>query len=212
MKTSNAGLDLIQKWEGRKLTAYRCPAGVLTIGYGHTSAAGEPKVHEGMKITAEDAEAILVRDLVKYEAAVNKALTRTPSQPQFDAMVSLCFNIGGGAFAGSTLVRRFNAGDNAGTADAFLMWNKAGGRVLKGLENRRKDERALFLKAGPTATPQPKPVAPVPPPPAPTPPPPDIEPPAAPAAPPDAGRNVAAIVIGAVGALIAALAAWIIGG
>lgn len=146
MKTSRTGIDLIKKWEGCKLKAYRCSAGVLTIGYGHTSAAGAPKVVEGMIITQAQADEILVRDLVKYEAAVQKALTRSPNQNQFDAMVSLAFNIGPGAFAKSSLVRKFNAGDLAGAADAFLLWRKAGGKVLPGLENRRKDERSLFLR------------------------------------------------------------------
>lgn len=146
MKISRAGIDLVKKWEGCRLKAYRCSAGVLTIGYGHTSAAGAPKVVEGMIITQQTADDILVQDLVKYEAAVQKALTRSPTQNQFDAMVSLCFNIGPGAFAKSSLVRKFNAGDLAGAADAFLLWRKAGGKVLPGLEARRQDERKLFLR------------------------------------------------------------------
>lgn len=218
MKTSKAGIDLIKRWEGLVLYAYddadaSTPkkriqygmkvAGTLTIGYGHTSAAGPPKVEQGMTITEREAEEILARDLFKYEQGVISAITARPTQPQFDAMVSLCYNIGPGAFAKSSLVRRFNAGNIAEAADAFLMWNKAGGRVLKGLENRRKDERALFLKAGP-ATPHPKPVEPVPP----------IPPPAPetpPAATPVAGRGIAAVVLGALGALLAAYTAWVMG-
>ena len=145
MKTSKAGIDLIKRWEGVKLTAYKCPAGIWTIGYGHTSAAGPPKVEQGMTITEREAEEILARDLFKYAQGVISAITARPTQPQFDAMVSLCYNIGPGAFAKSSLVRRFNAGNIAEAADAFLMWNKAGGRVLEGLERRRKEERALFL-------------------------------------------------------------------
>lgn len=158
MKISRAGIDLIKKWEGCKLKAYRCSAGVLTVGFGHTSAAGEPKVAGGMIITQAQADEILVHDLVKYEAAVQKALTRSATQNQFDAMVSLAFNIGPGAFAKSSLVRRFNDGDLAGAADAFLLWRKAAGKVLPGLEARRKDERALFLR--PTLAPVQKPVEP----------------------------------------------------
>ena len=156
MKTSRAGIDLIKRWEGCRLTAYKCSAGVLTIGYGHTSAAGEPKVTASLKITQEAAEEILVQDLVKYEAAVQKALTRSPTQNQFDAMVSLCVNIGPGAFAKSSLVRKFNGGDLQGAADAFLMWRKAAGKVIPGLEARRQAERTMFLK--PSAAAQPKPV------------------------------------------------------
>jgi GH24 family phage-related lysozyme (muramidase) len=209
MKTSKAGLAIIKKWEGCRLKAYQDSVGVWTIGYGLTSAAGIVPVVKGMTITQAQAEEYLEIALGSYEAGVIKAIKRPMTQPQFDAMVSLCYNIGPGAFGKSSLVRRFNEGNIAGAADAFLMWTKAGGKVLKGLENRRKDERALFLTA---AAPQTKPVAPVPPFPAPIPPPPDIEPPAPLPVPPDAGTSIAAILLGAVGALVAALAAWIIGG
>ena len=145
MKTNRAGIELIKSFEGLRLNAYLCPAGVWTIGYGHTSAAGEPAVKPSMKISAQDAADILVQDLVKYEAAVSKALTRNPNDNQFSAMVSLCYNIGPGAFASSTVVRRFNAGLLQEAADAFRMWNKGGGKVLPGLVRRRDEERALFL-------------------------------------------------------------------
>jgi hypothetical protein len=121
-------------------------------------------------------------------------------------MVSLCFNIGPGAFAGSTLVKRFNAGDEPGAADAFLMWRKAGGKVLPGLEARRAAERKLFLAAG---APE-KPAEAVPPPPA-TPAAPKPETPAEPL-PESRGGGIAKLVLGAVAALIAALAAWIMKG
>lgn len=202
MKTNRAGLDLIKKWEGLRLTAYKCPAGVLTIGYGHTSAAGAPAVSKGMKITAEEASDILRRDLASYESAVEKALARSPNANQFSAMVSLCYNIGPGAFAKSSIVKRFNAGDIAGAADAILMWNKANGKVLQGLVNRREDERRLFLTAEavePVPPPPAHPVAPAP------------EKPAQPA-PAQSGKGIAAWVMGAAAALIAALAAWIMKG
>lgn len=203
MKISRAGIDLIKRWEGCRLKAYQDPVGIWTIGYGHTSAAGKPTVTAGLTITQQQADDILVRDLVKYEAAVGKALTRTPSEAQTDAMISLCYNIGPAAFAGSTLVRRFNAGDIKGAADAFLMWNKAGGKVLKGLEARRADERKHFLSgaAKPVEPDKPAPVQPQPP--APQTPPPAT---AAPAA------SLAKWVIGLVGALVAILAAWMMKG
>jgi lysozyme len=185
MKTNRAGIDLIKKWEGVKLEAYLCPAGVWTIGYGHTSAAGEPRVVKGMKITAQEAVDILVRDLVKYEAAVNKAITRAPNDNQFAAMVSLCYNIGPGAFARSSLVKRFNAGDVDGAADAFRMWNKAGGRVLQGLVNRREDEIRLFR--APVSKPAPAPV----------PPPPDVDPAPEPSKPPEKPSKVMAWIVAA---------------
>lgn len=206
MKTNRAGIELIRKWEGVRLTAYVCPAGVLTIGYGHTSAAGAPKVTPGMRITHDEASEILVRDLVKYESAVSRALTRVPNEHQFAAMVSLCYNIGPGAFAKSSVAKLFNKGDIAGAAEAFLLWDKAtvkGKRVvLQGLVNRRKDERALFLTPAATVeAPKPSP-APIPPP---TP-----DPPPAPVV--EAGTSIAAILLGAAGALIAAFAAWIMKG
>lgn len=209
MKISRTGIDLIKKWEGCRLTAYKDSVGVLTIGYGHTSAAGAPSVKSGMTITQIEADGILTADLVKYEAAVSKALTRSPTQSQFDAMVSLCYNIGTGGFAGSSVAKKFNAGDLKGAADAFLLWNKGGTpkRVIDGLTNRRAAERQLFLSATEAA---PKPVAPVPVPPAPTPPPtPEPPPPATPANP---GASIAGWVLGAAAALIAALAAWIMKG
>lgn len=168
MKTNRAGIDLIKEFEGLRTTAYADPVGILTIGYGHTSAAGAPKVTKGMKITAAYAEDILVIDLAKFEAEVLRKLTRLPNENQFAAMVSLCFNIGPGNFAKSSVLHYFNAGDPTTAADKFLLWNKAGGKVLAGLKRRREAERTLFRR--------PVVEAPAPPPP----PPPDI-----PAAEPD---------------------------
>jgi lysozyme len=207
MKVSTAGLDLIKKHEGLRLNAYRCPAGVWTIGYGITSSAGVGKVTPGMKITQAEAEDMLRRALAVFEAGVEKAIKRQPTQAQFDAMVSLAYNIGVGAFSKSSLVRRFNDGNIAGAADAFLMWNKAGGRVLKGLENRRKDERAWFLRSSPLAHDEPaKPaVKPAAPPPA-APEPVAVEPAKEPAKEP--GKSIAGWLLAAGAALFAALAAW----
>jgi len=148
MKTSTAGRQAIARHEGNKLKAYPDPATggePFTIGVGHTSRAGPPKVTKGMTITAAESDAILTRDLATFEAAVSKAVKVPVSQNQFDAMVSLAFNIGGGAFAKSTLVKKLNAGDVAGAANAFLSWNKAAGKVMKGLTTRREAERKLFL-------------------------------------------------------------------
>lgn len=151
MKTGQKGLTLIKSYEGLELAAYRDAVGVLTIGYGHTAAAGPPKPVLGMKITEQEAMDILARDLGQYEAAVTRALKRVPSQNQFDAMVSLCYNVGVAAFGASSVVRTFNAGDLQAAADSFLKFNKAriSGKLteLKGLTRRRKAERALFLTA-----------------------------------------------------------------
>ena len=148
MKTNKAGIDLIKSFEGCRLKAYPDPATggePWTIGYGLTSAAGIIKVMPGLRITQAQADEYLVKSLEKYEAAVSKALTKTPTPNQFGAMVSLCFNIGPGAFAKSSVARKFNAGDIAGAAKSFLLWNKAAGKVMAGLTRRREAEKKLFL-------------------------------------------------------------------
>ena len=145
--TSPTGRAAIAAREGNILTAYKDSAGVLTIGVGHTSAAGPPLVAAGMTITAAEADEILSRDLGNVEIALGSAVTVPLSQDEFDALVSLTFNIGTIAFKNSTLLKKLNAGDRVGAADQFLVWNKAGGKVLQGLVNRRQAERAQFLSA-----------------------------------------------------------------
>lgn len=141
MKTGKKGLGLIKSFEGLKLTAYLCPANVWTIGYGSTHG-----VREGDRLGSEaEAEELLARDLGQYEDAVNKYVTVDLTQEQFDALVSFTYNLGAGAFKGSTLLRFVNQKDFVGAADQFLRWNKAGGRVLAGLTRRRVAERELFL-------------------------------------------------------------------
>ncbi len=147
MKTSSNGLALIQQFEGFRAQAYICPAGVLTIGYGSTGA----HVKRGQVITQAEAVALLKKDVARFERAVN-ALGLTLTQNQFDALVSLAFNIGTGNFNKSTLVRRLKAGDMAGAAAQFAVWNKARVKgvltVLPGLVRRRGAEAALFVKVG----------------------------------------------------------------
>lgn len=138
---NKAGLDLIKFFEGCRLTAYHCPAGVLTIGFGSTGKHVKP----GMVITPAEAERLLKADLVRFEQAVSAAVKNPLTDYQFAALTSLAFNIGTGAFTGSTLVKKLNSGDFDGAAAQFERWNKAGGRVLAGLTNRRKAERDLFL-------------------------------------------------------------------
>lgn len=140
MKTSDAGRKAITQREGNKLKAYQDTKGIWTIGVGHTAAAGSPAPKHGMVITAAQSDAILARDLADVEAAVNGAVKVPLSQNQFDALVSLAFNIGNGAFRKSTLVKRLNAGDVQGAADAFLMWNKP-----PEIMGRRRGERKQFL-------------------------------------------------------------------
>ena len=133
MKTSDAGIKLIKSFEGCRLTAYADSVGVLTIGYGHTSG-----VKAGMKITQAQADEFLRKDVEKFEKAVN-ALDRAFNQCQFDALVSFAFNCGAKNL--KTLCANRTAEQ---IADAFLLYNKAGGKVLAGLTRRRKAEKALF--------------------------------------------------------------------
>lgn len=139
MQISKDGLDLIKQFEGLYLKAYRCPAGVPTIGYGHTAG-----VAMGQAITQQQADDYLRRDVRQFERAVARLVSVPLTQGQFDALVSFAFNLGEGALAQSTLLRMLNAGDYAGAAAQFDRWNKAGGRVLPGLVRRRAAERALF--------------------------------------------------------------------
>jgi lysozyme len=144
MRTSSAGIELIKEFEGKRLTAYYCPAGVLTIGYGHTSSAGEPQVVQGMKITEEEASEILKADLRAYERTVDDAVNVALKQHQFDALVSFCYNVGQSAFRKSTLVRRLNRGDHAAIPQELMKWTKTNGRELAGLVRRRRAEAKMW--------------------------------------------------------------------
>lgn len=143
MKTGAKCKELIKSFESLKLKAYPDPGTggkPWTIGWGHTKG-----VKPGDQITQVQAETFLAEDLSVFEAAVSTAIKRPMTQNQFDAMVSLAFNIGGSNFASSTLVKKFNAGDASGSADEFLRWNRANGKVMNGLTRRRTAERELFL-------------------------------------------------------------------
>lgn len=159
LRTTPAGLKLIETFEGVRTKAYLCPAGTPTIGIGHTSDAGGmftlsngsrvSKVVVGQEITKAEAQRLFEQDIDEFEEGVLRELKHTPSRREFDALVSLTFNIGIGNFRKSTVLRKFNAGDAAGAADAFLAWNKAtvNGQkvVVKGLVRRREAERWYFL-------------------------------------------------------------------
>lgn len=132
-----------------------------TIGYGHTAAAGPPVPAAGLTITPAEADAILGRDLARFEAAVTRLVTVALSQHEFDALVSFTFNVGEGALGRSTLLRKLNAGDGSGAAAEFGRWNKAGGRVLAGLTRRRAEERAMFTGGGAGASAAPSPSVPM---------------------------------------------------
>jgi lysozyme len=146
--TSAAGLALIKKYEGLKIKAYLCPAKVATIGYGSTRYPNGKRVEINDKLTNEaEATQLLLSTLNAFETVVNKNLPNV-NQCQFDALVSLCYNIGGASLAKSTLVRKakVNANDPS-ILDEFMRWNKAGGKPLAGLTTRRAEEAKLYFKA-----------------------------------------------------------------
>ncbi|MBV4366272.1 lysozyme [Erwinia phyllosphaerae] len=140
MEISNRGTELIKRFEGLRLTAYRCSAGVLTIGYGHTRG-----VKTGDVITGHQADAFLREDLQVAELTVNTNVRTKMTQGQFDALVSFVFHVGTGNFTRSTLLKKLNAGDYAGAAGQFYRWIYADGKPLDGLRRRRTAERELFL-------------------------------------------------------------------
>ena len=139
MKTSKDGLQLIKDFEGLELNAYKCAAGVWTIGYGHIKG-----VQEGMSISEARANEMLNEELTEYENYINKGVTVPLSQCQFDAMVSWVYNLGNGNLTSSTLLKVLNSGDYAGVPAQMLRWNKAGGKVLAGLTRRRQAEADMF--------------------------------------------------------------------
>lgn len=144
MQTSQKGVDLIKEFEGLRLRAYRCSANVLTVGFGHTTAAGPPAVREGMTITAQEAENILRADLRTFEKGVLRVVKVPLSQNQFDVLVSFAFNCGVGALQKSTLLKRVNAGRFRDVPAELMKWTRAGGRELAGLVRRRRAEAALW--------------------------------------------------------------------
>ncbi|OOF39908.1 muraminidase [Rodentibacter rarus] len=144
MKISERGISHIIRDEGERLTAYQDIVGIWTIGVGHTGFVDGKPVAKGMTISKEKSREILKADLARFENAINASVNVPLKQNQFDALVSLAFNIGEGAFRRSTLLRKLNAGDYNGASQQFLVWKNAGGRVSQGLLNRRKREKALF--------------------------------------------------------------------
>lgn len=144
--TSLLGLNLIKKWEGLRLSSYLCAAGVPTIGYGSTRYPNGKKVMLGEKLTGEkEATQLLLSTLAPYEAAVNKHLPNL-NQCQFDALVAFSYNVGTGSLIKSTLLKKAKVNPNdPSILDEFLKWNKAGGKVLTGLTNRRRDEANLYF-------------------------------------------------------------------
>lgn len=143
MKTSPNGINLIKQFEGCALKAYLCPAGVWTIGYGHTG-----NVEKGDVITQFQADTLLVIDLQRFEKVINTEVIPKCelNQNEFDALISFIFNIGTGNFKSSTLYRKLCKGDKQGAADEFDKWIYAGKQKLAGLIKRRAAEKLLFTR------------------------------------------------------------------
>ena len=139
MKTSLEGINLIKHFEGCELEAYKCPAGVWTIGYGHIKG-----VQQGDVITEQQADDMLVEELEEYENYIHNLVNCPLNQNQFDALVAWVYNLGSSNLQASTLLKVLNAGDYAGVPAQMLRWNKAGGKVLEGLTRRRQAEADLF--------------------------------------------------------------------
>lgn len=143
MKISQSAKDKIKQFEGCRLTAYRCPAGILTIGYGHTGSDVTP----GKNISQAEADALFNRDIDRFESQLRQTVGLVNiRQCQWDAIVSLAYNIGIGNFSRSTLLRKLKScPDNPAIRDEFLKWNKAGGKVLPGLVKRRLWESQRYF-------------------------------------------------------------------
>ena len=141
MKASGACRALVRQFEGCYLQAYRCPAGIPTIGVGHTR-----NVKMGDRCTVQQADIWLSQDLEDAEAAVASLVKVPLKQEQFDALTSFTFNLGCGALKRSTLLKTLNAGDVVGACQEFAKWSYASGRQVNGLLRRRTAEAALFAK------------------------------------------------------------------
>ena len=146
MVISPKGIEMICRFEGLQLYAYDDGVGVWSIGFGTIVYPSGTRVRKGDICTLEQAKFFMSHDLKKFEHAVDQAVKVSIDQNQFDALVSLTYNIGAGAFRNSTLLKKLNVGDYHGASAQFDVWNKASGRVLQGLVNRRTVERTLFDK------------------------------------------------------------------
>ena len=146
MNVSEQGLKLIRHHEGVRSRPYRCPAGLWTVGVGHLIGDGKSLPAEWDRVfTKEEIDGILKRDLRRFELGVHKMLPNMPlRQHEFDALVSFCFNLGLGCFQRSTVRQALLRDDKEAAMESLVKYCRAGGKVLKGLQTRRLDEKALF--------------------------------------------------------------------
>jgi lysozyme len=157
MKVSDKAIKMIRHHEGVRNKPYRCPAKLWTIGVGHVLYPDQGKMpidqRDGYQLRQEDnrvfppeeVDKILRTDLARFEAGVDKLITVELTQGMFDALVSFSFNVGLGTLQRSTLRQKLNRGDKEGAAEELLKYCMAGGKILKGLQNRRIDEKTIFL-------------------------------------------------------------------
>jgi lysozyme len=146
MKVSKQCLEMLAHHEGVRQKPYRCPAGLWTVGVGHLIGDGLTLPDSWNRtFSLEEVYAILASDVRKFELGVERYINVQLTQNQFDALVSFAFNLGLGTLQRSTLRAKLNRLDYQGAVESLLKYNKAGGRVLKGLDKRRKDEAALFM-------------------------------------------------------------------
>lgn len=146
MKTSVEGRNLIKSFESLRLSSYYDSAGILTIGYGHTSEAGLPKVTNGMVITKQQADEIFDRDIVQYEKCVSNNVNANLNQNQFDALVSFCYNVGCKNFVKSSVLKNLNKQDFDKVPDSLMLYVYSNHKKLNGLIKRRSAEVELFLR------------------------------------------------------------------
>jgi lysozyme len=146
VNVSKAGIALIKHHEGVRNRAYRCPAGLFTIGVGHLIGDGKSLPADWNRtFTAEEIDGLLKSDLRRFELGVHKMLPNVPlRQHEFDALVSFCFNLGLGCFQRSTLRQALLRGDKKAAMESLVKYCRAGGKILRGLQTRRLDEKALF--------------------------------------------------------------------
>lgn len=142
MKTSQAGINLVKKYEGLSLKKYICPAGKPTIGYGHLILKGENLE----VITQQQANDLLLQDLLKAERCIESNVKMHLTQPQFDALADFIFNLGCGNFKSSTLLKLINDEQHLLAAEQFERWVNSNGKPLNGLIKRRAEEKELFLR------------------------------------------------------------------
>jgi lysozyme len=146
MKASKQCLEMLAHHEGVRTKPYRCPAGLWTVGVGHLIGDGLTLPDSWNRtFSLEEVYAILATDVRKFELGVDRYINVQLTQNQYDAIISFAFNLGLGTLQRSTLRAKLNRGDKEGAIESLLKYNKAGGKVLKGLDNRRKDEAALFM-------------------------------------------------------------------